>query len=307
MSRPDFPAVIDSTMRGCFVSCPKKFDWEFQHGLAPVEVSIHLHFGGCLAKGCEVFRRAFYTGTSYEDALALGTEAILLEWGDYDAEGNGTKSLESCLVAFREYFKAYHPDGDYLRPFLTGDGQPAVEFTFALPIDVDHPVTGDPIIYAGRFDMLGIYNDQLFVVDEKTTTGLGGYWSAQWDLRGQFTGYVWASQQFGYPVVGAIVRGIAIQKTDIKFGEAITYRPTHLVDAWYKQLCRDVERMKDCWAAQYWDVNFDSTCASYGGCQYVKLCLSPVPEKWVDVHFTRRYWDPLAADPSAPPNVKAAV
>lgn len=299
IAKPEFPVIWDSTQRGAFTSCPKKFYWEFYRNLGPQTTSVHLHFGACLASALEVARLAFYRENYDQDkSIGLGLKALFAAWGDYE-DGHDVKTFANCCQAFIDYCDAYPFGSDHIQPYKKEDGSPAVEFSFAIPIpEVLHPVSGEPLIYAGRFDMLGVYNQQLFIVDEKTTGQLGNSWLRQWDLRAQFTGYCWAAQQYGYPVAGAVVRGIAPRKKgSVDFAEAITYRPSHIISSWREQLSRDLQRAVSCYTEGYWDVNYDSTCASYGGCQFTRLCESPTPEDWISTYFVERNWNPLHKDP----------
>ena len=296
----EFPLVWDSTMRGAFASCPKKLWWEFMRRLGPSTTSVHLHFGACAARGFEVCRYEFYYNkVSQTIAEARGLRALMEEWGEYESPVDSAKTFEHCVAAFADYFTSYPLATDHIQPYMREDGKPAVEFSFAAPIpEVLHPVTNEPLIYAGRFDMLGVYNDTLFVIDEKTTQQLGNSWFRQWDLRAQFSGYCWAARQHGLPVAGAIVRGIAIRKNGgIDFAEAISHRPDYLIDRWRKQLASDLQRAVDCYKAGYWDYNFDAACASYGGCQYKSLCEREDPEPWIEGYFVERVWNPLHKDP----------
>jgi len=308
--RPDFPLIWDSTMRGSFVSCPRKFMYEFLFRLAPRKVSIHLHFGACFARGLEDFRKVFYDTNStldlrerYDAALAAGIFGVFDEWGEYELEYDDPtpKTLENCLLAFDAYLQNWNPATDYVKPYQAATG-PAVEFTFGLPIpEVLHPLTGEPLIYAGRFDMLGEYSSMLYVVDEKTTSQLGPKWAGQWPLRAQFTGYVWAANTFGMDVLGAIVRGTCILKKSFNFGEAILDIAPWQQERWYQQLVRDLQRAVDAWKAFYFDYDLDSTCNAYGGCVFRHLCESQNPQRWVEDRFVIRHWNPLAKDPTADP------
>ena len=298
-----FPNVIDNTLRKDFSSCPLKAFYAHFNRLGPVEPSIHLHFGGAFARGLEVTRKAFYTqGLDAQQAEELGREAITAFWGEYPQDGNGTvKSLARCLDAHECYFVEYPLHSDHIKPYITPDGKAGVEFTFALILPFQHPETGDPLTYAGRFDMLGIYNDTLFVVDEKTSTALGASWGNQWDLASQFTGYCFAAQSYDYPVSGAIVRGVGLLKSQTTFAQHITYRPKWMLDQWYEQLLRDVERMLFYWdqyknSSRRFDQNLGDACSAYGACTFRRLCLSPNPENWISGYYAERHWNPLAQD-----------
>ena len=145
--------------------------------------------------------------------------------------------------------------------------------------------------------MLGLYDDILFVIDEKTTSQMGPSWSKQWTLRAQFTGYVYAAKTFGHQVAGAIARGVAIRKTGFDVGDAMVQTPEWQIERWWLQLHRDVQAMIQNWEERYWDYNLDSSCTSYGGCTFADLCTVSTPEVWIDSSFTTRDWDPLALDP----------
>lgn len=313
MNKPEhrFPVVIDSSMRTDYSACPKKFYYRHIRGLQPLGVNIHLNAGGAYADALETFRKEFYGNkTSFEDARALGVLALLKSYGEPDFDPSEAKQWYRMVDAFMSYLEQWHPNTDYLKPAMMtlhhGEEEPAVEFSFSLPIDdsIFHPETGDPLLYVGRFDMLGIMNDTMFVVDDKTTSRLGQQWSMQWDLRSQFTGYCWGAREFGHPVGGAIIRGTAILKTKITHAEAIVYRPEFIIDRWVERLVSDTERMvldyRDCCRTDHLSVDTyypnmgeeNGSCASYSGCAYRQLCESPMPEAWIDGNFEVSFWDP---------------
>lgn len=296
MTRPDFPTAVDSSLRKSFTDCGMKAYYQYFLHLKPKGVSIHLHFGGAFAHGLEVFRKVFYgERRGFDEALAAGAAAIIVFWEDVIPPEKSKKTLENCLIALYEYFVEYPPDTDIIQPYETENG-PAIEFSFALPIPGSkHPQTGAPILYQGRFDMLGVYQKATFVVDEKSAGSLGNQWARSYRLASQMTGYTWAARQFGHQVQGAIIRGVAPLAYETSFLMVIEQRPQWMVDRWLGQLTRDLDRMIECWKAGVFDYNLDSSCASYGGCAYSDLCLSRQPEKWIDTLYEVKVWDPLAS------------
>lgn len=287
-----FPAFFDNTLRGTFVACPLKFKRSFVDNLAPAEPSIHLHAGGCFAAALDAARKSYYSGLADEqEALQIGLAELIKTWGDFPKD-HPQKSLDRMIVAFDDYFREYRLPFDTIKPLMI-DGKPSTEFSFALPLPINNPDTGEPIIYTGRFDMLGVFNETLFVVDEKTSSQLGQSWAQQWDLKSQFTGYCAAAKSFGYPVAGAIVRGIGLLKRETTFAQVIEYRPDWQIDRWYEQLLRDIKRAIRCYEENVWDVALDEACATYGGCAFRRMCLSPEPERWIDGYYVERNWNPL--------------
>jgi hypothetical protein len=110
-------------------------------------------------------------------------------------------------------------------------------------------------------------------------------------------GYVWACQQSGLDLDTVVVRGIAIQMTQIVHAEAIKVYSQHLVEKWYEQLRRDMWRLRKCWDEGYFDYNLGDSCTSYGQCQFLNACASPNPENWF-TEFEVRHWNPTHKNPA---------
>ena len=145
--RPPFPKHVDSTIRGSFTTCPRKAELEYFRHFKPRNPNVHLHAGGAFASGLEAARRAFYsTGMSTEDAIAEGAKETMRFYGDFEEPSGSPKSMANTVGAIGEYFNHYGFTTDSLQPFVLPNGEPAVELSFALPIDVLHPVSGDPIL-----------------------------------------------------------------------------------------------------------------------------------------------------------------
>jgi hypothetical protein len=296
-----FPELIDNTSRSMFVSCPQKWVYGNLRNITSKEPSIHLHAGGAFASGLEHARKAFFDqGKSETESIKLGCEAVVRVWGDFEAPEDSAKSLPRLVEALMEYFFEYPLAANPIKPLMLANdpSRHAIEFTFSVTLPIKHPVTGNPLMYAGRFDMLAEYNGTLFAVDEKTASQLGTQWMMQWDLDSQFTGYCWAAQQYGYPVGGAIIRGISFLKTKFGHAQAIIYRPEWEIDRWYANLIWDIEQMIELWKRanekRFIPMALDkSLCGQYGGCAYRKLCTSRDPEAWIESEFTARTWNPL--------------
>jgi hypothetical protein len=293
--RPMFPHAIDSTMLEAFRSCPQKMFRHYVEHWKPKAESVHLVAGGAFAKGIEVARWAYFDrGADEYEAQAAGVAALVQAYGDFECPSESPKSCERTAGALEYYFEQYPLGGDGMAPLVFANGKKAIEFSFAEPLEVNHPTTGNPLLYTGRADMLAEFANGQYVVDEKTTSSLGASWGRQWEMRSQFTGYVWAAQRAGIKVDGCIVRGISILKTKYDTLQVITNRTPYEIDRWYNQTLRDIQRMIECWRAGYWDWNLGHACAEYGGCSLVQVCKSENPETWLPMYFEPRVWDPLA-------------
>lgn len=303
---PSFPKVIDSTILAAFTACPLKAYREYFLNLSSPKISIHLHAGGAFAKAVEVIRRSRWEqDLSLKECMQAGFDAFEEKWGDYQTPEFGSgknKTFTRMFQAVEFYFEQYPLDTDPIRPYIFPDGKSGVEFSFGVPIELRHPDTGDPIIFAGRTDLLGYYNKLCAIIDEKTTTQLGDNWINSWKMRGQFFGYVWAARQFDVPVTAAVIRGVAILKTKFSKLQVIeTGYSDFMVERWHRNMLNRIrfmillyEQQKkfDMPPEEVWPMNFGDACASYGGCSQRDLCTSPDPTIWYG-DFGARNWNPL--------------
>lgn len=311
---PYFPPSVDSTMLSAFASCPQRFFNEFSLRMAPVGISPHLHAGKCFAQALETVRRCVYgQGATLEEALAVALPEFLQGWGTYEPpEGSGAEMKDSIAMwgAVVAYFNYWHPTTDSLTPLMWGpNNEPALEFRFAIPTEILHPETGEPIFYSGRCDMVAEYKGMVAPVDEKTSKGIGPGWMRQWLLRGQFMGYVYAVRLHGYECSHAFARGIGILKTEYKFAETPIPFQQWLLEQWWEDVHEKLGRMVTMYERmmndatdansrhKFWPYDFADACNSYGGCSYRELCRSQNKPQWYS-DFARRAWDPLSKDPS---------
>lgn len=292
---PDFPQVVDASMLTAFRSCPQKAFRMYIEHWKPQGESVHLVAGKAFARGLEVSRRSFYEeGFSEEDSVARGVHGLLLAYGDFETPEGSAKGADRMAGALEFYFSHYPLPTDAAKPLTLASGRSAIEFSFAQPLPYLHPVSGDPIIYAGRSDMICTFADGVYIEDDKTASQLGASWSKQWDLRSQFTGYCWAAERAGIHVDGVLVRGVSILKTKYDTLQSITYRADWERERWLNQVMCDLRRMENCWQDDYWDFNLDHACSEYGGCPLTTVCKSENPATWLPMYFERKKWDPLS-------------
>lgn len=292
--RPPFPECIDNSMRSTFRRCPRRFELEYLQHWKPARTNQHLQGGGAFAAGLETARRAFFVdGLSEEAAIIRGWGAVVDYYTNHEEQDGDTKTCERMTSALLYYFNTWPLSQDFLVPAVVG-GKPIIEFSFSFPLDVAHPVTGNPLLYYGRFDMCGQHRDSgdLYVVDEKTASQLGQSWVEGWGLDSQFTGYCYAARDFNMPVVGAIIRGVSILKTGHGHAQSIQQRPQWQLDRWLEQLHRDIKQMIRMWEEGYFDYDLSGGCKMYGGCHFRGVCASPNPERWLEAEFVQREYSP---------------
>ena len=138
MTQLALPIHIDSTMITCARSCLQKFKLEFVHNLEPPGISIDLHAGACFSGALEEVRRQTWQhNKSLGTALIMAEARFFSEWGDVEApEWKATaKTKDRVWEAVESYFAQYPPLTNHIRPYLNSKNEPAVEYTFAIPLE----------------------------------------------------------------------------------------------------------------------------------------------------------------------------
>jgi hypothetical protein len=294
--RGPFPRVLDNTMVTTFIECPTRFKYRHIHHLIR-GIGIDLHAGAVFAKGMEVARRAIWgpDKLSVDDALKRAFIGMAHEWGKVETDPDEVKSFPRVFGALEYYFTAaFPPVTDHIQPIIDeATGQPWVEWNGTLPLPINHPETGEPLLYTGRFDMFGrLRGERMVILDEKTAQQLGSQWNARWRLRSQFSGYVWLAREYGHMIDTALIRGIAFYKHNYGHTEAIMYRQQWHIDMWYQNLLRVVQRMVDQYNSGTFDLALGEACGAWGGCMFQDLCDTPDPNSWVSQYKVEE-WNPL--------------
>jgi hypothetical protein len=289
-----FPELIDASLLAAFKSCPELCNKGYiQHWKSKVP-SVHLHAGGAFAAGMEAARSAYYVRElSAEAAILEGRVRLADFYGDFATPTDSAKTKDRMLGAFDFYFAHYPLDRTVNEPIVLPGGKRGIELSFAEPLPIPHPESGEPLIYVGRADAILNFAGGRFITDEKTTTQLGASWSKQWDLRSQFTGYCWLARKASIPVTGALIRGVSILKTKYETQQAVTYRDEWITERWYREMLLWVEDLVRCYKTGQWRHNFDHACADFGGCGFRSCCASHDETPWLTTHFERRQWNPL--------------
>lgn len=312
---PKFPVALDNTIVSAWRKCRRLMWYEHVLGCGSPVKNEHLHFGACYAKGLETARKAFYAeGRSVEDAIAIGSQAIMTAWGEYIPPQDTVKTLANCIDAFDRYLTIHYPFGrDPFIPYRSGaDSPPMIEFSFAIPLPIDHPDTGEPLLYCGRADQVSVMADAcggapwtaegVWAQDEKSTKDMGPTWANQWRLAGQFLGYAYALRERGLKVSGALVRGVCLYKrADPKFQDAIIPFDDARIDRWHSDLIMTVREMVEFYRyyashSSYPPMDWGFSCAAYGGCSFLDMCEVNNPTPFLETTYVERRWNPITRE-----------
>lgn len=287
-----FPAWFDSSAIKEFRSCEMRDFYGKKEGLISAAPNIHFISGGAFAKGLEVARRQFYLqGKSSEDSIACGLEALWQYYGKPDIPDElNPKPWDLMSTALVGYFDKYKLGEDFVKPFMV-EGALTVEFSFSCPLPINHPTTGLPLLYCGRFDAIGDYRGALFICDEKTS-GRFSYTNDKWDMRGQFLGYTWGAEEHGLKIAGTIVREVAVRSSgDVDFKEDMIFHAPWEIKRWERETVRTIQRMIEVWRTDSWSYDFGDSCER---CSYHRLCKSEDWKTFVNPYYKKSTWNPLS-------------
>jgi hypothetical protein len=319
----------DSTSLGYFKVCPRLYQYTMLDGYAPRGESIHLRFGLEYHAALEQYDRLIASGTPTEDAVRTVVADLYqrtAEWNPDPTTKAGRyknrETLTSLVVDYLDHFA-----DDPAETYIKSDGTPAVELSFRFELEwgpesgqthgsseldedaakliamgVDPgPTMGQPYLLCGHLDRVVSFNDQLLVMDRKTTTmTLGGYYFAQYEPHNQMSLYTLA----GKVIMNAPIRGVIIDAAQIllekpnAFARGFTYRTPDQLEEWLEDLRVTLSFAEACAQTNHFPMN-DTSCDKFGGCRFRGICSkSPsVRERFLAADFDKleegAKWNPM--------------
>lgn len=308
----------DATSLSAFLKCPRYYKLAIIDGYRGD--SIHLRWGSEFHMALEDYDRSRAHGVNHDDSIHDTIRALLERIADWEPEPE-TKSEElktkpNLLRSVVWYLDHYHPDK--AETLVLQNGAPAVELSFNFPLewgpthqvwsttlDLDKILNapegtppGIPYHLCGYLDRVVVFNDDLYVMDRKTTTSTpGSYYFDRFDLDTQMTLYTLAGQIIlKSPIKGVIVDVIQVAVGFTRPVRGFTVRTPDQLEDWLEQLRWWLEQAETCAIRDVWPQNLTS-CDKYGGCDFRSVCSkSPsVQQKFLEGSFKgeRRSWNPL--------------
>lgn len=325
----------DSTSLGWLKTCPRLYYYHMIEGWQSDEESPHLTFGIEYHRALQDYDTGRSEGLSHDDATRSVVGELLVRTADWQSD-HKYKNRDNLLRSVIWYLEKFEDDPAVT--YIMANGRPAVEVSFRFELnwgpDVQNPpmfihdgteikevdmrpggitwvkdsdvkiIEGStqPYLLCGHLDRIVTFQDELFVMDRKTTTSTpGDYYFAQFDMSNQMTLYTIA----GEVVLGAPVRGVIIDSAQVaiefsRFTRGMTYRTKDQTQEWLNDLHYWFGLAEDYATEGYWPQN-DMACGLYGGCKFRTICSkSPqVREQFLKSHFTKLSpedrWNPLKA------------
>lgn len=301
--------AYDSTTLGLLKTCPRLYQYTMIDGYVAKGESIHLRFGQEYHQALQDYDIARATGIPHEDAIHSSISELVRRTHDWSVDETvkpGKYKNRQTLVSLVLDYLDHYVD-DPAETYIKSDGKPAVELSFRFELDWGPGNLGDtdsvthPYLLCGHMDRVVTFNDQLFVMDHKTTvTTPSQYYFNQYEPHNQMTLYTIAGQVvLNAPVKGVIVRAaqILLDKEN-RFVSGFTLRTPDQLEEWMNDLRLHLERAEDYATRGYWPMN-DTACDKFGGCKFRGVCSkSPsVREIYLNSDFEQlpleERWNPL--------------
>jgi hypothetical protein len=306
----------DSTSLGYLKRCPRLYYYHMILGWRPKDESIHLRFGIEYHGALHEYELHRQLGVSHHGALHTTVKNLLLRTAEWDSNhpNKNRKTLVRTVIWYLEKFQH-----DTTKSVELADGKLACELSFRFQLDWGPKATmnhGGPIydgggqidvveghyeqpyILCGHLDRVVTFNDELFVMDRKTTKyTLGSYYFDNFDPDNQMSLYTLAGQVlFETAIRGVIIDAAQVAVGFSAFERGFTYRNSDQIDEWVNGLRFWFALAEEYAKAGHWPMN-DTACSMYGGCSFRSICSkSPsVRENFLRADFTRETpWNPLS-------------
>ena len=296
-----------------------------------------LNFGSAIHLALEHRYRKYGTGyvddQFYNEVAAMFTEFFAKN----EAPEGDWRTLNWAMTLLRRYVERY--DLETFNLLSDKEGKPMVELSFALPLFTwkgmaEHPEAGwvdweVPIIYTGRIDLPIQIDDQIFVMDHKTTStfvfGPSMSFKSFFDamkMSAQQKGYCWAFRELtGVKPAGYMVNAIrtaeppqyvltgkessrtnreGIKATPEKWWNDSFQRERFILedkelDEWRDNTIALVEEFFYNYSKGIMPMK-TAWCTAYGRCPYLDVCSLPSDTRDVMLSsdlFTDNTWTPL--------------
>lgn len=261
-------------------TCLRYYQYTVLEGWHAPGKSVHLRFGGHFATAIEHFYKWSAEGMDREDAVRnVVREALEATWDgrEFDEQngevlntgrpwdsGHNTKTRENLIRTIVWYLEQFKDD--YASPMILEDGSPAVELSITFEVD-------DGNVFAAHLDRLALFQDDPYVMDEKTTgSTVSQRYFDQYSPDDQMSMYTFLGKAaFGIPVKGVIIDAAQLAVGFTRFERGFTFRTPGQLNEWYDETMLAIERAQLATSRRELPQN-PTACGNYGGCPFRTVC-----------------------------------
>jgi len=301
--------IFDGSSLDLYGTCPRKYYFHHELGLAPRREALPLTYGGALHEG--LYRH--YLGRSMSEVLnafamrAADPRSQIPLSIDDAIKDKSNYSIEYGIYLLQRYVKRFPPEKEIFTPVTDVKGKPYLEMGFALD-------TGSGLFY-GRLDgIVRMKEDNgLYLLEHKHTMKVINetYWK-QFRMSNQITRYLWAVWQImGEEPKGCIVNVLRTYpfKREPKegleenvFQRMITSRTMTQMEAMSRQTDWQIALIQHSrkYGIDAFFMNAPDACNQYfRDCDYMPLCRAAHPAVFDAIRkgeYVDNTWRPYEAE-----------
>ena len=217
-----------------------------------------------------------------------GAMASIAGTGAAWVSDHNAKTRENLIRTIVWYLDQFQED--VTTTLILADGTPAVEYSFALPVD-------NGIIFSGHIDRVVEYADAPYVQDQKTTgTTITPRYFEGYSPDTQMSMYTFAGKIiYNAPIKGVMIDAAQIAVGFTRFERGFAFRTDDQLNEWYDNAMYHIESARIATRENHFPMN-TSSCGNYGGCEFRDICArSPsVRPQFLKGKFVQgKRWDPL--------------
>lgn len=246
-------------------------------------------------------------GSKHSDPLAAGSAIHkgVEAWFSGTYLGDSLKAINAVKAAWGEDDLFLPEKAKYTQGFLTAimagyaDAWPREKDNFKVLANEQWMQSGN---YGGIVDRLVEFEDGVYVMDTKTTSGwVNERYIESFQLSSQFRGYVWLARQAGHDCQGAYLDAVHLDTRYHKVKASDFVREKILfseeqIAKWREDMGNTINDIAD-WKGYsaingcVWPQN-DQRCFDWNRpCPYWRLCTAVIPENEMDYYKEER-WEP---------------
>ncbi len=325
MFDPNLPlhqTAWDATCLSTYTTCPRKYYYSILYGWRHRRASDAINYGLKLHEALEHYDKLILADTAPASALDQTVEFALGLCGEYASAaqvysglpksalgrpdaGSGARTgpdtwtpwlsadnrrtprtLVRAVIWYADQFGA-----GGIQPLAFGDGTPAVELSFAVPL-------GGLYLLCGHMDGLATMSGRENFIRERktTTTTLSGYYFSKFSPSTQVDTYNLVGRLlYGeLNLRGTILEACQTGVTFCRFDRAIFPSSPVRDEEWLGGIRYWIEKAKQDAERNHWPQN-RAACDMYGGCQYRGICTRNEEHRdmFLRADFEQKLWNPL--------------
>ncbi len=273
---------LDNSKRSTYVTCPRKFYWEYVRGIKPVIGSTALRYGIVWHAAMEAFYNVIKEkGWVETDPLIAAIKAAKEAWEDESLNRefyDDYRSLENLMTSLLKFVAHFAAD-ECMLEVLDAEKIYCLEMRPSMVEDFEFP----PFYFTGKIDLKIKLNGRVWIVDHKTTGQSLSMQKNRLNRSPQFIGYFGAGKQVyeeapeGMLIVIHHLKAYKSKKTGfygkpkVDFARYPQIYDDYDVREWRISLCDTASRIYDSIILDSWPMCFDS-CYNYGRCSFANLC-----------------------------------